>query len=445
MWDMGWKRICRPGKTTWGLDITDILLERVEQTFKPDSWPVPIILGHLDNEELQERAKISAGSIPAIGQIMGVKYNIAEQRLYGHVFLTDEGIVEAESGKWPGISVNIQKLLRNDFPSPNPVDEYKVPVLCSLALVGANNQGIDGIDPTDTWFTDLPPSEYEQLAAEDKEKKITKLYYTTPLAGWKLEEGIRMKDKAMLSPDDTGGGGSPASDTGGGGSPAGDGGGGEVSELQKAMLSAVPDILKAMLDALTAGDIAAAQTQFDELCKALEGLGLNCKPDVAESAAPADAEVPIFDAAQTATLEAAKATAEGLQLENRKLRGENDTLKLERVLGGLAEYFDPAAQVLFRNQLKRGVKLETVLDNINTTKVAMGSPRYPTKPLPITGASPVVAKMLRTVEAYESADSFALEADFTSRGGNILEGVPFDPERHRKTMLKHPELIGGGK
>jgi len=438
MIDMGWKRLCRPGVTTWGRELTDAFMERVAQTHNPNSWPVPIILGHLGNKELEERAKISAGSIPAIGQVMGVKYDIGERRFYGHIYLTDDGYTEARSGRWPGVSVNIQKLSRNDFPSPNPVDEYKVPVLCSLALVGANNQGIDGTDPTETWFTDLSPAEYEQLAAEDKEEKITKLYYTTPLAGWKLEEGI-MKKNVMLSADGS---------DGGGGSPAGDGSGGEVSVLQDAMLTAAPSIATAMFDALTAGDTAGAQTQFDELCKALEGLGINCKPDVVETLPAAGADAPVLDPAQTATLEAAKAAAEKLQLENGKLRGENDTLKLEGVLGGLTEWFDPAAMGIFRNQLKRGVKLEAVLDNINTTKVAMGQPRYPTKPLPIAGASPTV-KRLNKPEDYEDADEFALEADFKRRGGIILEGKPFDPERYRKSMLEHPELIaskaGGGK
>jgi len=438
MIDIGWKAICPPGRTTWGEDIFESTLEMTAQTFNAAAYPVPVIAGHIYDEEMEQRTMLSQGSVPAYGQVLGLKYE--NSMLFAHVVLTEQAAQEVKDGLWLGCSVDIEPLSLAAYPPPNPAEQRQVPVLCHLALLGSNTQGISGVDSPNTWFTDLPPA---ALAAEAINRKITKLYYTTPLAGWKLEEGIRMKEKVMLSPDDIGGGGS-ADDTGGGGSPAGDTGGGEASELQKAMLGAVPDILKLMLDALTAGDIAAAQTQFDELCTALEELGLNCKPDIAESAAPADAEVPTLDTAQTATLEAAKATAKGLQLENSKLRGENDKLKLEGILGGLTEYFNPAAQVLFRNQLKRGVKLETVLDNINTTKVAMGSPRYPTKPLPITNASPVVKK-LRKVEDYESADSFALEADFTSRGGTILEGVPFDPERHRKTMLKHPELIGGGK
>ena len=427
MIDIGWKGICPPGRSTTGQDISEATLQMAAQTFNAKTYPVPVIPGHIYDEELEQRAWISQGSVPAYGQVTELRYDPG--MLMAHIVLTDKAGEEVQAGMWLGASVDIELMCLDAFPPSNPAELREVPVLCHLALLGSNTQGISGIDSPNTWFSDLPAA---ALVAESNNRKTAKFYYTTPLAGWKLEEGVKMKDKIMLSAD-----GEP----GGGGAPAGADGGGE-SELQKSLLAAAPNIWGKVLEALTSGDTAAAQKLFDEeLCVALEGLGLSCNPEPEKEEVGA---TPVLDAAQTATLEAAKETADKLALENTKLQHENDSLKLEQTLGGLTDYFDPSAAGLFRDQLKRGVKLETVLDNIKTTKLAMGAPRYATKPIPVTGASPKV-KLLTKAEDYADADEITLEEDFKRRGGVLLEGQKFDAERYRKNILENPKVLGGGK
>jgi len=74
----------------------------------------------------------------------------------------------------------------------------------------------------------------------------------------------------------------------------------------------------------------------------------------------------------------------------------------------------------------------------------MGAPRYATKPIPVTGASPKV-KLLAKAEDYADADEITLEEDFKRRGGVLLEGQKFDAERYRTMILENPKVLGGGK
>ncbi len=418
--NIGYKRICHAGLTTWGLDISELTLERTVQTFDPVKYPVPIIPGHVYDEELAQRAMISAGSVPGYGMITGLEWapwedpvtKAVKKYLWGEMNITPQAEEEIADGLWLNGSVYIEPQCRSEFPPPHPADFYQVPVLCHYALIGANNQGISDIDSPAYWLVGE-----EQIAAENDKKSNRKFFiFTLPLEKWGEKEASKViiRNGIMLSPGDTGGGGA------GGGA-----GSGEQSYLVKAAVEALSGIWTKFYDALKAGDMSAAEAVLPDLEQALEVCGF--KKEI-EGAPPAP--TPGDQGAMGAENQTLKA-------ENLTLRKENERLTLERELAKdkADGWIDEAGVNELLNRHKSGLALESIRSQIATAKLLMGQPRYQKVPDTAVGSAAPSGepKKLSRKEMEGTVTPLQLEADAKARG--LFKPGSFNAEDYRTTRL----------